>query len=290
MSLLEKLGYSGQKKLLIVHADDAGLSRSENKATIAALEFGVVNSYSIMTPCKYFSEIAAFSKANPNVDVGIHLTVTSEWDTYKVRPILPIAEIESLVDGTGAFHNTIETFRSYAIANHVEKELRAQIEKALTYGLAPSHLDSHMFALAARPDLLDIYRKLGWEYQIPVLLDKYHAKAASREQNSFQEETIIIVDAVYIAPFLEFEPSGLINYYQKILDNLSSGLNVILIHPAYDDHEMQHITKGRTHFGAKWRQIDLEYFTSNDCLTRIKNNNISLTTWREVSSRYKLKN
>src|SRR5450432_3198828 len=78
-TLAEKLGYPKDSKLLIIHADDVGLSHSEDSATITAFQKGVINSASIMAPCPWFPEIAAFAKLHPELDWGIHLTLTSEW-------------------------------------------------------------------------------------------------------------------------------------------------------------------------------------------------------------------
>ena len=92
---LERLGYGKNDVLLMVHADDAGLSCSENAATIEALETGIVNSYSIMVPCPWFLDMANFAKHHPQYDCGIHLTLTSEWKQYKFGPVLPYSEVPS---------------------------------------------------------------------------------------------------------------------------------------------------------------------------------------------------
>lgn len=106
MNLSQKLGYPENSKLLIIHADDAGLSHWENGATIQALKKGIVNSYSIMVPCPWFYEMASFAKENPQFDNGIHLTLTCEWENYKFGPVIPIREVSSLVDQNGYFHKS----------------------------------------------------------------------------------------------------------------------------------------------------------------------------------------
>ena len=103
MNITKRLGFPENSKLLIIHADDAGLSHSENRATIQSLEQGVVNSYSIMVPCPWFYEMANFAKNNPQYDCGVHLTLTCEWENYKFGPVLPITDVPSLVDENGFF-------------------------------------------------------------------------------------------------------------------------------------------------------------------------------------------
>ncbi len=104
MNLSQNLGFPENTKLLIVHADDAGLSHSGNRATIKSLQYGVVNSFSIMVPCPWFHEMAVFARKNPRFDYGIHLTLTCEWEYYRFDPVLPISEVPSLVDENGHFY------------------------------------------------------------------------------------------------------------------------------------------------------------------------------------------
>src|SRR4026207_2293364 len=107
-TIAERLGYPRDAKLLIVHADDLGMAHSVNAATIKAFETGLVNSGSIMVPCPWLSEIAAFARANPQADLGLHLTLTSEWTSFRWGPVVPKDRVKSLLDKDG-FFNLLET-------------------------------------------------------------------------------------------------------------------------------------------------------------------------------------
>ena len=146
-NLAQRLGYAKDAKLLIIHADDLGVSHSENAASIAAFEKGVVNSGSIMVPCPWFPEIANYSKVNPTVDLGLHLTLTAEWETYKWKPVSPIAEVPNLVNKKGFLYDNCADVVRKVSAESIEKELRAQVDRALAFGVNVSHLDSHMGCL-----------------------------------------------------------------------------------------------------------------------------------------------
>jgi predicted glycoside hydrolase/deacetylase ChbG (UPF0249 family) len=282
MNLSQKLGYPKDSKLLIIHADDAGLSHSENRATIQALQNGMINSYSIMIPCPWFYEMANFAKDNPQFDNGIHLTLTCEWENYKFGPILPINEVPSLVDKNGNFHKTRVDFINNAKPEEVKKELRAQIEKALRFGLKPTHLDSHMCSIGLCPEFLEIYKALGKEYNLPVFINKQFVESISLSNEKYNYENTLVADNLLIGNFTDFEKGELKKSYEKALDNINPGFNVFLLHPAFDDNEMQGITKNHPNFGSEWRQIDFDYFTSNECKQKLKENNIRLITWREI--------
>lgn len=282
MNTLNRLGYSKNTKLLIIHADDAGLIKSQNHAIISALKFGIVNSFSIMVPCDGFVEIAEFSKKNRDVDAGIHLTTTCEWDFSRFGPVLQPGQVPTLVDRSGFFYKTIDEFKKKATAHDVEKELRAQINKAIEFGIRPTHLDTHMFSLATRRDLIRVYFTLGKEYDIPILMTNHFLHFLISEFGNTVIKDNIICNTPYMASFKDYEESGLEAYYDRVLDNLEPGLNVLLVHPANDDDEIQNMMRGRINFGVKWRQMDLNYFTSERCVARIRNNKIILINWGKI--------
>lgn len=273
---------SVNSKRLIIHADDAGLSHSENRATIQALKHGLVNSYSIMVPCEGFEEMAYFAKSNPQFDYGIHLTLTCEWENYKFGPVLSVFEVQSLVDENGNFFKNREALKNNATALEIKKELQAQIEKAYAYGLKPSHLDSHMYSVGARPDFFRIYKELGKKYNLPVLLNKQLMEMVGLNDEQLLSEDDLTFDQVYVGKFEDFSKGNLTGFYDTALQYMREGLNIILIHPAFDDDEMKAVTINHPNFGSEWRQIDFDYFTGNKCREMINENNIELISWKDI--------
>src|SRR5437016_1230614 len=145
-TLAERLGFPRDAKLLIVHADDVGVTHSVNAATIKALDTGAVNSASIMVPCPWFPEIADYAKSHPAFDFGLHLTLTSERVYYRWGPVASKDKVPSLVDENGYFHQDWKPTTRINL-KEVDRELRAQIDRAYAMGLRPTHLDSHQYRL-----------------------------------------------------------------------------------------------------------------------------------------------
>jgi len=286
MKLEEKLGFTEGTKLLIIHADDAGLSHSENMATVQSLEKDFVNSYSMMVPCPWFYEMATYAKSHPEFDYGLHLTLTCEWENYKFGPVLPVSKVPSLVDQNGYFFKKIDQLRSNATSEDVKKELEAQINKALKFGLKPTHLDSHMYSVGASPEFFQIYRELGEKYDLSIMICEQMMDAVGLSAKDNIREGDLIIDKAHYGIWEYFESGSLKDYYAQVFENLVSGLNIILIHPAFDDLEMKGITLNHPNFGSRWRQIEFESFTSMEVEAKLKKNNIELITWTDIRKIY----
>lgn len=285
MTIQKKLGYPENTKLLIIHADDAGLCQSENSATIQALQKGHLNSYSIMVPCPGFKEMTEFALDNPQYDYGIHLTLTCEWQNFKWAPVLPINQVQSLVDCKGYFHQSKEEVKNRALSHEIKYELRAQIDKALKMDLKPSHLDSHMYTLGLNKDFLKVYIELEKEYNLPTFLSKQFISSFGLDISSTISETDLIIDNdIILGHYSQFEKGRLIENYKNELNNLSFGLNVFLLHTAFDTLEMQNITIDHPNFGSEWRQLDYDFITSKECLETLNKNEIQLITWAEIKN------
>lgn len=279
-TLQERLGYPKTAKLLIIHADDLGMAHAENSGSILAMEKGSVNSASIMVPCPWFSEIADYAKDHPNSDFGIHLTLNSEWKQYKWRPVLGSDEVRTLVDKSGFFYADLESVDLKANAAEVENELEAQIELALAHGVDLTHLDTHMGALVLNPDLFLVYKRLGKRFKLPILLTKGDLDTYGLPASLLDDEDIVL-DQIYVASPKDFQ-QGLEAYYSDILKNLGEGVHTILMHTAHQTEELEAVTIGHEDYGAKWRQQDLDFFTSEKCKDLLKEHHIQLITWREI--------
>src|SRR6266436_1947759 len=166
-TLAERLGFPRDAKLLIVHADDVGVTHSVNAATIKALDTGLVNSASLMVPCPWFPEIADYAKSHPAVDFGLHLTLTSERVSYRWSPVASNDKVPSLLDENGYFHHDW-TATTRIDPKEVELELRAQIDRAYAMGVRPTHLDSHQYRLYENgKDLFEVVLRLAHENKLP---------------------------------------------------------------------------------------------------------------------------
>jgi len=278
-TLAERLGYSKEDKLLIIHADDLGVAHSENRASISAFEKGIVNSGSIMVPCPWFPEIADYSREHPEADLGLHLTLTAEWKTYKWGPVAPITEVPGLVNERGFLYENCQEVVRKASVEEVEKEIRAQIERAYAFGVNVSHLDSHMGCLF-NPKFFETYLKVGREYGLPVLLLISGLQQFPGMAEKIQQSDILIEDVFMIYPAQAKE--GMAEFYSNLLKNLPVGVSQILIHVAYDDAEMQAVTTDHPDYGANWRQQDYDFFTSEQCRKILEEEGVKLVTWREI--------
>lgn len=283
-TLQEKLGYDKTAKLLIIHADDLGSSHSENAASFYAMENGSVNSGSIMVPCPWFEEVADYSKTHPKADLGIHLTLNSEWSHYKWGPVSNRGEVKSLLDKNQYFPDNLDYVSEHAKIEEVEQELRAQIQTALDEGINLTHLDTHMGAMNLRPDLVGLYIKLGREFKLPVMMSKNERSTYSLSVKDLTEDSGIFLDNIYVASPEDYN-KGMKQYYSQVLNNLKPGVHTILMHTGYDNEEMRAMTTGHEAYGAKWRQQDFDFFTSALCKKLLTENRIQLITWREVKEK-----
>ncbi len=280
-SIQEKLGYPKNAKLVIIHADDLGVSHSENSASIAAMEKGSVSSASIMIPCPWLSEIAAYAQSKTRADLGLHITLTSEWKYYKWGPVSPQAKVPGLVNKNGFFYSSVDSVLQYATAAEVEEEIRNQIKRAFQFGIQPTHLDAHMGAVLSRPDFLKAYIKVGHDFRIPVFLPRQLETALKIKLDSMITDKDVIVEHILGASPEDFK-RGMKNFYTKEIKNIKPGLTYLIIHTAYDDAEMKAITIDHDAWGAAWRQQDFNFFSSIECAKLLKQNNIYVITWKEI--------
>jgi predicted glycoside hydrolase/deacetylase ChbG (UPF0249 family) len=279
-TLAERLGYRRDAKLVIVHADDLGMSHSVNAATIKAFQSGLVNSGSIMAPCPWLPEIAAYARANPQADLGLHLTLTSEWTNFRWGPVSPRDRVPSLLDKDGYFRLTESEAAKSADPKEVELEVRAQIEHAKAAGIVPTHLDSHMGTLYQSKALFEVFLRVGREYKLPLRIAKTWFSRADFLPSLLTPDDVFIDRVLDINP--QVAPQDWAKFYSDALSKLEPGVTEIVIHLAYDDSEMRGATSDHPDWGAAWRQRDFDYFSSEAFRKVLEQNQIKLITWREL--------
>jgi len=279
-NLAERLGYPKDAKLLIVHDDDIGVSHSVNSAAIKALESGAINSGSIMVPCPWFPEIADYARSHPDADLGLHLTMTSERVYVRWGPVASKNTVPSLVDANGYLHQDWpETLK--IDPRDAEREMRAQVERALAMGVRPTHLDSHQYRLLENgEEIFAAALRVAHDYKLPLLIPAEWAKDHPYLKTSTDPDDILMDHVVSIGPSVP--PAKWNDFYVQTLKNLQPGVTEFIIHLAYDDEEMHAMTRERDTWGAAWRQRDFDFFTSAEFRRLLQQQNIKLITWREL--------
>ena len=263
-----------------MHADDLGVAHSVNAASINAFASGLVNSGSIMIPCSWVPEIAAFARANPQADLGLHLTLTSEWKHYRWGPLAPTDRVSSLLDENGYLYLTEAEAASHAKVSEVETEIRTQIDRAVKLGIKPTHLDSHMGTLYQSKELFEMFLRVARENKLPVRMSKEWFSRLSYLPSILQPGDVVLdhIDTIDTS----VTSDGWEKFYSDAVKNLRPGVTEFVVHIAYDDAEMKAITIDHPNWGAAWRERDFTFLTSDTFRKLLAENQIKLITWRDL--------
>lgn len=272
--LLKKMGYPAGSKLLILHADDLAMSHSANIASFEALEKGWVSSASIMVPCPWFNEVAEFAKAHPDADLGLHLTLTSEWKNYRWGP-LNREHFKSLLDAEGYFPAESGPVGKNATIEDAGAELAVQLAKAQSAGIHFSHLDNHMGSLAQNADLFRLFLQTGRNAGVPVSISAGEIKAYPQAFVGFENLPV----PVYIGPAEGLSP---LEGFRKTFSALKPGVYITIVHLGLDDTELRAIMLDLAG-GAIARQHDFDLVKSPEFQALLKENGIKLIRWKDVA-------
>ena len=278
-TIAERLGYPPNSKLLIIHADDLAVAHSEDAASFDALDQHAVTSASIMIPCPWLNEVAAYAKDHLDADLGLHLTLTSEWKTYRWGPVDSKDKVPSLLDPTGYLWPDTPAAVQHLKADEAEREIRAQIERAIAMGIHPTHLDSHMGALFSRPDLFAVYVKVAREYKLPFLA--FIAPNTPTELTSLLSNKDLVLNSVLIAD-PSVRPADWKTFYANTIKNLKPGITEIIVHLGYDNAELQAVMIDHPDYGAAWRQRDYDAVTSPEFKKLLDDNHVILLHWKDL--------
>jgi predicted glycoside hydrolase/deacetylase ChbG (UPF0249 family) len=242
------------------------MSHSVNMGLQRLIESGLPVSVSVMFPTPWYQETVELLKRHPSVSVGIHLTLNSEWKNYRWGPVLGRTAVPSLVDADGYFFPSADTlYRNHPDPQEVEKELRAQIERALRSGLRIDYVDYHMGTVMRQPEFREITERLAREFSLGM--SGYFGETSH--------------DPQYAAA-----PRAKIDSLLVMIDRLQPGLNLVVTHVGIDDAELGALLDMNTSNPlpemSKNRQGELDALTSQRFRKALETRNIRLMTYRQL--------
>ena len=286
-TFLQKLGHSQKDKVVILHIDDMGFSHAANIASFECLDFGIASCGSVIVPAPWFLEVASISKKNPQYDIGVHLTLTCEYDLYRWRALSSVETTTGLLAEDRCLWKTTEDAIVNIDPEAAEVELRTQIDYALKSGIDVTHIDTHM-GTVMDPKFIQTYLTLASEYNVPAFLpriseeqlflmglgeyvDIYQDLLASLESSGFPLIDHMMIDTGGVYPNKS-------QYYHDLLKGLQPGLSHLLFHPAKLSPELESITPD----SAEWRNQDYEAFTDPYLLDSIEKLDITIIGYRDI--------
>ncbi|MFC2086682.1 polysaccharide deacetylase family protein [Bacteroidota bacterium] len=277
----ELLGYPAGKRVIMFHADDMGMCKEANDATIKLFENKEIQSAAAMPPCPGFEEAIEWAKKNPDTDVGLHLTLNSEMMSPKWGTVSDPKEVPGLLNPNGHLWGNRDQVAEHATAEEVEKELRAQIEKSLAMGYRPSHLDGHMGTVFGKTGFTEAFIKLAQEYDIPVGVI---LNFSSFNLTDEQKELINNYPGPKIDYFIPIPNPGTyegMRYeFIEMIKNLKPGINEIYFHPQVKSERSEKITR-------VWqtRVWEAELFSDPVVKKFLEEEDLIFTTWKEMKKR-----
>ena len=268
-SLVERLGYPADAKLLIINCDELGSSHAANAGVFDALRRGIATSASLMVPCPWAREAASRYRGE---DIGVHLTLNAEFDLYRWGPV---SRAPSLLDGDGGFPRTVQDLWDHADLDEVRRECRVQVERAIYWGFDVSHLDSHLATLQLRPEFFDVYLDLALEFRLPLRL----SGASTERAIGFPFRRLAAEEGVVFPDHLvHVRGMGSRRALERALMDLQPGVTEVYVRPAADTPELRSLA-------PDWagRVDDYQLVTEErSLLGLIERASIQLIGWREL--------
>ena len=285
--LLKKLGYSDTDRLVIIHTDDIGMCQASVQAFNDLWEFGTISSGAAMVPCPWFPAAAEMCRQNPKMDMGVHATLNSEWESYRWGPLSTRDQASGLLDEAGYFHQWNDAVIENAKEEAVAMELIAQVERAHAAGMDVTHIDSHMGTIM-NPKFVQSYLQAGMSRLIPNMLPR--ASAQGFDTMGIDEASLM----VYTPILQELEAQGLpmldglfsmplehdndhIGLAKKILGGVPAGISHFIFHPSVDTPELRAICPD-----WKGRVANYHAFLSDELENFIKDSGIQLIGYRAI--------
>ena len=285
---LARMGYGPDDRVLILHIDDMGFCHAANAASLACLTEGSATCASILVNGPWFQEAVQMAKANPQLDLGVHLTLTAEYPTYR-WPALSSRDPETgLLDADGYLWATREdAVRKVSVAA-AEGEMRAQIDGALAAGIDVKHIDTHMGSVV-HPKFLGSYLRLAHEYGVPAFLpritrDRLQALGEGDMADEFLQ-VLAMIDTDQVPTLDDIIIETLVpktskhDFYRDLIKGVQPGLTHLLFHPAVAGAELEAIAD--THAS---RHADYEAFLDRSLRDFAESLGIHLVGYRDLKA------
>ncbi|MBI5367430.1 MAG: ChbG/HpnK family deacetylase [Planctomycetes bacterium] len=267
-SLVRELGFPPGTRVLLINADDAGLTPEVNRATVQVITAGLAGSATLLVPAPAAPEFVALARVRA-LDVGIHLCLNSEWgESLPFCPVLPLDRVPSLVGAGGRFVATLAQRDARARPAEVEAEFRAQIERARAWGLDPTHLDGHMGCYDYRPDLFAVALRIALEYALPLRVGLFSPAARKRGVPCPERFAMF-----YDTPAAQKKAA-----YIRFLRALAPGVTELAIHVAEDTPAWRALDPAE----AALRTTDLAVFTDSELRAVLAEERIVTLGWRAL--------
>ena len=287
--VLKRLGLADDDRVAILHTDDIGMCQASVEAFADLNEAGIISSGAVMVPCPWFLGAAAYARQHPQADLGVHLTLTSEWKTYRWGPISTRDPACGMIDEAGYFYHRSEPVQQKGNPTAVGIELDAQVERAIQAGIAPTHMDTHMGAVA-HPKFMGLYVQLAMKYRLPAMIPRLDE--AGWRARGLDADTASM--AVTVTQQLEANGLPLLDTYESIpldsdedhlehtrqaLSNLEPGIAHFIIHPSKDTPELRAITPD-----WRCRVGDYQVFMDEELRKYIKKIGLHVIGYRTLAS------
>src|SRR5437868_1681959 len=269
----------GVERAAIFHVDDVGMCHGANRGFLDLAGRGLVTCGSVMVPCPWFREIAEAAAADPALDLGVHLTLTSEWEHYRWAPISTTSRASGLIDDEGYFWRDVASLRAHLVPEAAEAELRAQIEHAIGAGLKPTHIDAHM-AAAMLPELIHLHVRLAFDYGLVPVLPRMIRWAPERESYAAAVARLDAAGLPVIDHFrgtLPVEADAVEARYRETIEGLQPGITHFALH-ATTPGEIETISPQH----AGWRTREYALLASGAINKWLAANGITAVGYRDI--------
>lgn len=287
--VLRRLGFADDDRVAIIHTDDIGMCFPSVQAFSELWDFGLISSGAVMMPCPWALKAIAFAREHPQVDLGVHVTLTSEWKTYRWGPISTRDPQSGMLDAEGYFYRLAREAREHGDPAYVEREIEAQVERAIALGLQPTHMDTHMGVVASQKFMLGFLR-VAIKHGLPPMtyrMDEAGWRAAGMDaptaamamglMTQMEANGLPLLD--HLVGLQLDRPDTRLEQAKAAFSSLQPGITHFIIHPSTLTPELREIT-------PDWRArvADYETFMTEDLRRYVASVGVKVIGYRQIQA------